>query len=312
MKKLFAILLALAMLASLAVPAMAEEVPVEAEADAPVEAEAPVDEPEAAEEADEDVEEEPDELPDVTGAWYGRLLGMGVELTLNPGGAYTLTIEGAEGTRNGLWTQDADGVYCDRDQDDALTIYTDGETLTVDLEGTEVELTHTAAEAFVPAEEKPESSARLRDFAGDWTCNMVGMFDMFVDPVAEGGESPMSLSIDGENVSMTTSGDEEPVTASASYSAGVLSISLGDDSDISCSLHALTDGGLRMDVVTASGTMAYYFVHAEEEAEEAEAEEVEAEEAEAEEVEEEADADAEEAGVEEAEDMTEPEGDGDL
>lgn len=310
MKKLFAILLALAMLMSLAAPAMAEEeVPVEAEqteSTGPVEAEAEPD------------EEDPEELPDLTGTWHGELLGMGVELTLNQGGAYTLTIEGADGTRNGLWTQDADGVYCDKDQDDALAFLADEGTLTVNLEGTEVELTRTPAETFQPADEKPESVARLRDFTGDWACNMVGMFDMFVDPVAESGGSPMKLSIDGETVSMTTSGDEEPVTANASYSAGVLTLSLGDDAGISCSLHALTDGGLRMDVVTASGTMAYYFVPAEAEAEpEGEAEEAMAED-EAEETapEDEEDEDTEFGDAEYADaeygDMAEPEGDEEL
>ena len=268
MKKMFAILLALAMLLSLAVPAMADEVPVEVEAEQPAEAEQPVAAEPAEPEAEAAEAEAAEALPDVTGAWHGRLLGMSVELTLNEGGGYTLEIEGAEGTRNGVWTRDAEGVYCDKDKEEALTLMVEGETLTVDLEGTDVKLTRTPPETFQPAEEKPESSARLRDFAGDWTCNMVGIFDMFVDPLAEGGDSPMALNIDGETVSMTTSGDDTPVSATASYSAGVLTLSLGSDSGIECTLHALTDGNLRMDVVTVSGTMNYYFIPTPEEAEE--------------------------------------------
>ncbi len=245
MKKWFAILLALSMVASLFAAALAEDVTI---GDAPIEAAA--------------AEDEVAELPDVTGSWYGQLLGMKVTLELNAGGGYTLLVEGVEGTRTGVWTQDASGVICDKAQDRELRLAYEEESLSLSttLEGVPVALTREEPEVYRPAEEKGEDTARQRDFNGRWTCAMVGLLGMYVDPVAESGVSPVDMVIDGDTVSVSTSGDGEYSDAVGTYNAGIITVNLGGGQDTTCTLHALTDGNLRMDVTSASGIISYYMV----------------------------------------------------
>ena len=256
MKKLFAILLALSLLVSLCAPAMAEDILAEAagveEAATPEPTPVPTPEPTPT----------PEPLPVVTGVWYGAMLGLGVELDLYEGGSYALIIDGTEGARNGLWTQDMQAVYLDAEQEHSLTLAYRDDTLVASLEGTQVVMTREPAAIFRPAEEKTVATARLRDFNGCWTCAMVGVFGMYVDPVSEAGDSPLLLNIEGKEVSLITADEEEPVSTTGIYDAGVLTIDLGADAELSCALRPLTDGSLRMDVATASGTVSYYLVPA--------------------------------------------------
>ena len=300
MKKLFAILLALSLLVSLCAPAMAED--ILAEAAGVEEAATPEPTPVPTPEPTPEPTPTPEPLPVVTGVWYGAMLGLGVELDLYEGGSYALIIDGTEGARNGLWTQDMQAVYLDAEQEHSLTLAYRDDTLVASLEGTQVVMTREPAAIFRPAEEKTVATARLRDFNGCWTCAMVGVFGMYVDPVSEAGDSPLLLNIEGKEVSLITADEEEPVTTTGIYDAGVLTIDLGADAELSCALRPLTDGSLRMDVATASGTVSYYLVPASAEedirfqvAEEAAEEEAaEEEEAEADEAEADADIDEEE------------------
>ena len=63
------------------------------------------------------------ETADVTGEWYGELLGIQVTLTINADGTYKMDIAGMD-SEEGVWEKNEDGSYTLTDEDDEDNVFT--------------------------------------------------------------------------------------------------------------------------------------------------------------------------------------------
>ena len=142
---------------------------------------------------------------DLTGAWYGDMFGMPMNLTLNADGTYTIDIMGE--ADEGTWVQEGEGIIMDKGTEGELPAVYDAanNTLTVSQEGMEVVFGREAVEVFVPAE--PKADATIEEFAGSWEAANMYFMDMLV-PTEFAGMS-MKLDIEGTLVTMILNLGEE-------------------------------------------------------------------------------------------------------
>ena len=103
------------------------------------------------------------EEADVTGEWYGTMMGINIAMNFNEDGTYAMTTATSpDNAMEGTWELRDGEVVVDPDTDTEGSFAFDGETLTMEGDDYEVVLTREPVEEFVPAE--PVEDAQLEDY----------------------------------------------------------------------------------------------------------------------------------------------------
>lgn len=229
MKKLFAMLLALAML--LGAMAMAEAV-------------------------------------DVTGTWYCTEFvqgdqsfnpadfGLNIVVTLNEDGTAAMDAgEPSEGT----WTMEGDIVtITEQNGLETIMTLTDG-NLVIEEDEVKMVLSREAAEGFTPAE--AVEAAAAEDFNGAWEAYKASAFGMYVDMSATGQTASLTIEDGNVNLMGTLFGSLAGQTLSMEFADGALKLNINDQGNLE--LHLLVDGTLRLDMITEAMTAEIYLQPAE-------------------------------------------------
>lgn len=196
------------------------------------------------------------EAVDLTGAWYGDLFGMSMNLNLVADGTYTMELMGE--TDNGTWAQTETGLTLD---DGALTLTYDAaaNTLGMEIEGIPLVFSREAAAAVGPAE--VDTAAVLEDFAGTWSADRVDFMGL-VMPIAEMGMG-MELVIEEANVTVNMIEGEtvESVVCAGTFENAELTIALpaeAEEEPQTFVIRRLVDGTVSCTTVLMELPMTFY------------------------------------------------------
>ena len=263
MKKLLAVLLALALLLALA--ACGEETPAPAEpaeTAAPAPDAVPADPAPAPEAAPEEKPGEgapaallePVEVPRleepllpaearVPGDWYALHQGAILLLHIDEDGAYTLSFPGADLEESrGTWTVESNQLFLDGREDEPLLVL--DESLLWESAG--MVFTREMPETYVPSGEFCD--LQPGDLDGLWKCRFLGLGGLTVS--AETMSDDTLLYIEGENVALAGSFFGNVPLAFA-YEKDAATASLGEgDAAVTLSLRLQQDGFLRLTLET--------------------------------------------------------------
>ena len=139
------------------------------------------------------------EEADVTGEWYGTMMGINIAMNFNEDGTYAMTTATSpDNAMEGTWELRDGEVVVDPDTDTEGSFAFDGETLTMEGDDYEVVLTREPVEEFVPAE--PVEDAQLEDYEGEWVSGMVEAMGVTVDGKAAGLE--LKAKVEGTTVTL--------------------------------------------------------------------------------------------------------------
>ena len=139
------------------------------------------------------------EEADVTGEWYGTMMGINIAMNFNEDGTYAMTTATSpDNAMEGTWELRDGEVVVDPDTDTEGSFAFDGETLTMEGDDYEVVFTREPVEEFVPAE--PVEDAQLEDYEGEWVSGMVEAMGVTVDGKAAGLE--LKAKVEGTTVTL--------------------------------------------------------------------------------------------------------------
>ena len=136
---------------------------------------------------------------DLTGDWYGSLMGMGVQLTVNADGSYTISMNGTV-AEEGTWAA-ADGKLTTTPSTDspATEFEIQADALYLGMDGMEMTMTRNPEDAPAAVEiAEVKADAAAEEFYGDWTCSAVEVEGMTLDAsayTAAAGDGLPGLSI---------------------------------------------------------------------------------------------------------------------
>lgn len=124
---------------------------------------------------------------DVTGEWYGSMMGFSMKMVLNADGTGEMTVVG-QGTSPATWTMEGDQITITANDSPATgTVTADGITLSAD--GMDVVFTREPqGESITLAAEKPDAAAE--DFYGDWVLAYIESDGMVADASEASGIFP--------------------------------------------------------------------------------------------------------------------------
>ena len=139
------------------------------------------------------------EEADVTGEWYGTMMGINIAMNFNEDGTYAMTTATSpDNAMEGTWELRDGEVVVDPDTDTEGSFAFDGETLTMAGDDYEMVLTREPVDEFVPAE--PAKDAQLEDYEGEWVSGMVEAMGVTVDGKAAGLE--LKAKVEGTTVTL--------------------------------------------------------------------------------------------------------------
>jgi len=207
---------------------------------------------------------------DVTGTWYCTEIGEGgntfnpadfglnVVVTLNEDGTCTMD---AEESTQGTWTIDGDTVTIKEEgAPDTVMTLVDGK-LIIDEEEATMVFSREAAGGFTPAE--AVEAAAVEDFNGRWEAYKASALDMYVD-IATLGQTAGLLIEDGVVTLQGTlfgEGEDEAQTMNLEFVDGMLKADMGDQGTLE--LYLLEDGTLHMNMVNELMTVELFLQRAE-------------------------------------------------
>ena len=139
------------------------------------------------------------EEADLTGEWYGTLMGISITMNFNEDGTYAMTMAmSPDDAKEGTWELRDGEVVVDPGTDTEGSFAFDGETLTMAGDDYEMVLTREPVDEFVPAE--PAKDAQLEDYEGEWVSGMVEAMGVTVDGKAAGLE--LKAKVEGTTVTL--------------------------------------------------------------------------------------------------------------
>ena len=193
------------------------------------------------------------EVSDVTGTWYGSLLGMSLELEMSEDGSYTMTMFGEE--EAGTWEIRDDKIVMDAGSEAEGVFSYNEETQTLDgadeSSGIEFSFSREPVESFQAAE--PVADASEEDFNGIWKSGYVEFMGMTVDGASLGLE--VTAEVENGHVVMNCEGLElEDKAFDCEFADGAYSFSILDEGTEGESLET----GIRMEMLQ-DGTMKLAF-----------------------------------------------------
>ena len=205
------------------------------------------------------------ETADVTGEWYGELLGIQVTLTINADGTYKMDIAGMD-SEEGVWEKNEDGNL-------VMDKGTEGEGMSTEQDGMKIDFTREA-----PAEDEEltiSTETTEEELQGKWQATSVIMNGMSV-PMSMVGQECIIEVKDSKlyllNLVGQTALAEIPIPMT--FVDGILTVTLPVDENTKqmFGVAKLTDGTLLFELVQGDTTMDFLMEAVPEDAEPAAAE----------------------------------------
>ena len=204
---------------------------------------------------------------DLTGVWYGNMMGMGVTITLNEDGTFEMAA-GGNVMASGTWKVEDGKLLLDVEGDTEEFEINDGTLYNAASDMTLSRNPEDAPAAIEVAEVKPDAAAE--EFYGDWVCLAVEVQGMRLDAAAyaEKAEDELpGLTVSADAVSFTGDGMItmlfSMVTLNPVYADGAIVASPAvEDMPISVRFEMLQDGNLKATLESSSDPMILYYAPA--------------------------------------------------
>ena len=195
------------------------------------------------------------ENDEITGKWYGNMLGIQMELNFNDDESYSIDVMGD--SDEGTWTIKDDLLICDPGTDEEIVFEYDPEEGTLvpaesNMSGMDVTFSREAVPDFEPAEIKDD--AKEEDFSGSWKavyCSFLG-----VTLKAEIVDLNMMVTFDDEMVTLNSDQMElNNVSFNGAYSDGAYKAKT-DETTITANL--LEDDSIMLKMSTDGEDFTFY------------------------------------------------------
>ena len=219
------------------------------------------------------------EQSDVTGSWYGDMMGIPLQMDFNEDGNYVTSVMGQE--TQGTWVIREEQVVMDPGEaESVLTFNAEEGTLSAkdDASGLDITLGREPVETYTPAEARPDATEE--EFDGTWTAEYVNAMGMMLRSADMGLD--LTAVVSSGNVTLTSEGmGLAEQSFDLEFADGTFSKSAEQDGVTNnVSLQILEDGKLQLLFGIGDQEFTFYMTSAEETAsEEAAAVETAAEEA---------------------------------
>lgn len=209
-----------------------------------------------------------DEYP--LGVWYLRqaetggqvvdtaMLGMSMAMILEHTGAvsaYSVS-KGESKSDSGRWIMNSEGLVIDLKSDGPMKATYAGDTLTVHVEATGVNLIYMRGQTYEPA--AVNAAAVQADYDGLWDCSLVEMDGQQLELSAMGMTLQLTIAQDAVVLSMVQGAEELTMDFAPSMSGNTL-LAARPDENVTLSLQLLEDGVI---LLAAEGGVALYFTPA--------------------------------------------------
>lgn len=213
------------------------------------------------------------ETADVTGEWYGELLGIQVTLTINADGTYKMDITGMD-SEEGVWEKNEDGnLVMDKGTEGEGLVTVTETGLSTEQDGMKIDFTREA-----PAEDEEltiSTETTEEELQGKWQATSVIMNGMSVPMSMVGQECIIEVkdsSLYLLNLVGQTALAEIPIPMT--FVDGILTVTLPVDENTTqmFGVAKLTDGTLLFELVQGDTTMEFLMEAVPEDAEPAAAE----------------------------------------
>lgn len=201
------------------------------------------------------------EAASLSGEWYADLFGLTFTLTLNEDGTYAMDMTGEEST-SGTWTFDGTNIIMDAGTDEEAVLTYDGESISISIEGFDLQFTREAPASFEPAAARTDTA--LEEFAGSWELTTVGMMGMYVSPDIIGASIVLNISGTDVTYIITEEGGEPmEVKLEAAFADGTLTFAdptAGDTEGMSTACISMLEDGTLCMVATSEDVEFAYFL----------------------------------------------------
>lgn len=170
---------------------------------------------------------------DVVGVWSANLLGIGMTLTLNEDGTYTIDM-GLVGSDEGVWEMQEDGnILMDKGTDEEAVAEVTADGITIDAGGMTL--------IFTPGEEAAEQTnvsldirtdATLDELQGEWVAKQAATMGLVMDAELIGFTCSMAVvdtSLQIHEMQGDTSLDAIPIPMT--FADGALHLEIPDDEE---------------------------------------------------------------------------------
>lgn len=200
------------------------------------------------------------EAASLSGEWYADFFGLTFTLTLNEDGTYAMDMTGEEST-SGTWTFDGTNIIMDAGTEEEAVLAYDGESLSISIEGIDLQFTREAPASFEPAAARTDTA--LEEFAGSWELTTVGMMGMYVSPDIIGASIVLNISGTDVTYIITEEGGEPmEVQLEAAFADGTLTFAdpTADDTEgmSTACISMLEDGTLCMTATSEDIEFSYF------------------------------------------------------
>ena len=201
------------------------------------------------------------EAASLSGEWYADLFGLTFTLTLNEDGTYAMDMAGEE-SPSGAWTFDGTNIIMDAGTEEEAVLAYDGESLSISIEGFDLQFTREAPASFEPAAARTDTA--LEEFAGSWELTTVGMMGMYVSPDIIGASFVLHISgTDVTYVIAKAGGEPMEVQLEAAFADGTLTFSApiaGDTEVLSTACISMLEDGTLCMAATSEGIEFAFFL----------------------------------------------------
>ena len=203
------------------------------------------------------------EQGDVTGTWYGDMMGIPIQMDFNEDGNYTTSVMGQE--TEGTWEIREDQVVMDPGTaESVLTFNEEDGTMSAkdDASGLDITLGREPVETYTPAEARQDTAEE--EFDGTWTAEYVYAMNMMLKSADMGLD--LNATVSAGNVTLNSEGmGLAEQSFDLEYADGVYSKSAEQEGVTSyVSLQLLEDGKLQLVFQIGEQEFTFYMSPAEE------------------------------------------------
>lgn len=190
--------------------------------------------------------------PDITGTWYGSMVGMVLQLDLNADNTYAMTMMG-EAIGEGSWELEGEAMYLDRGSEAETVFAVTADSLSASDEGMGMEVTFTREpiEQFVAPEKVAVDD--ITAFNGTWSGTMVSIPEMGMSLDMSAAKEELGEMLGMQDTSLVITDGSAVVfggdTIAFEFTDGHLYLGAGDEEvDLSMSIDMNEDGTIVMEM----------------------------------------------------------------
>ena len=209
---------------------------------------------------------------DITGDWYGNMMGMGVTLTLNADGTYAFIANGQEMAAGPWKVEDGKLIAASEDSGDTIFEIKDEGLYNADMDMTMTRNAEDAPAGFVVAE--PKTDAAAEEYYGEWACSGIYVPELgsVIDTsayAAMAGDSLPNITVSADAIQFTGDGmlsgvfnllAFQPTYADGAITAASVLEAMGVN--VTVQLQMLQDGQIKAILTNGEEPIELYFAPA--------------------------------------------------